>query len=223
VNPELRGSAAHVFVRSLDAPELADDDRHHLVRVLRVGGHETVTVSDGCGRWSAARMSPGGLELQGDVHVEPPMTPVRVRTAIPKGERCEWMVHKLTEVGATEITLVHCSRSVVRWTDERAGRQLDRLRRIALQASMQARRVWLPEIDGPLPFAGAARGGVLADPSGVPLSTRPDAVLIGPEGGWSDDELAGGQARACLGPLVMRVETAAVAAAVLIGALPERG
>jgi 16S rRNA (uracil1498-N3)-methyltransferase len=163
------------------------------------------------------------LELHGDVHLEPPMAPVRVRTAIPKGERCEWMVHKLTEVGATEITLVDCSRSVVRWAGERAVRQLDRLRRNAVQASMQARRVWLPALAGPLPFAAVVHdGAVLAEPAGAPLSARPDAVLIGPEGGWTDDELAGAPARACLGPLVMRVETAAVVAAVLIGALPER-
>jgi RsmE family RNA methyltransferase len=86
---------------------------------------------------------------------------------------------------------------------------------------MQSRRVWLPRVVGPETFASIAlrSGAVLAEPSGEPFSTLtsvPTTVVIGPEGGFSEDELAVGVPRVCLGTTVLRVETAALVAAVTL-------
>ncbi|MFM2078394.1 MAG: putative ribosomal small subunit methyltransferase [Actinomycetota bacterium] len=214
MNPALRTSAAHVFVASVDVPEPTPEDLHHLFRVLRVRDGETVTVSDGAGAWRATVAAAGVLVPNGDVIHEPPQRPCTIAAAIPKGDRLEWMVQKLTEVGVAEIVLLHCSRSVVRWDGERAEKQLARLQRVAREAAVQSRRVWLPVLRGPVPFAQVAAlpGAALADPDGDP-GVRAQVVLIGPEGGFSPEELAAPLPRLRLLDTVLRVETAAVVAA----------
>lgn len=222
-------TAAHAFVDDVRAPVLADDDRRHLERVLRVRDGEEVTVSDG--RGAVVRCvfrRAGDLEIAGDVEVVPaPAPPITVAFAVPKGERAEWAVQKLTEVGVDAIVLLHSARSVVRWDDDaRATRRVERLRRVAREAAMQSRRARLPSVDGPVAFAEAAGtlvGACLADVPGDghvgPPSLRTPAVLVGPEGGWDDGERAVGLLRVALAPHVLRAETAAVAAGVLLGAL----
>ena len=113
------------------------------------------------------------------------------------------------------IVLVDCRRSVVRWQPERRATQLDRLRRVGRDAAMQSRRVWLPTIDGPVPLGDvvAAGGAVLADPDGDPLTTA-TTVVIGPEGGFTAEELELAPA-VSLGEPILRVETAALVAAIL--------
>ncbi len=219
MNPVLRGSAAHVFVETLAAPQLSADDDHHLRRVLRIRSSDVVTVADGAGRWVTARLEADGLHLESDPVVEPAPRPAAVVSAIPKGDRAEWMVQKLTEIGATSIGFIDCARSVVHWDAERGHRQVERLRRIAREAAMQSRRLWLPEIHDVVPFAAvAARNGscAIADPDGADLGAGVDTVLVGPEGGFTDDELALVARRVSLSTNVLRVETAALVAVVLL-------
>lgn len=214
MNPALRSSAAHVFVASVDAPEPAPDDLHHLLRVLRLRDGEIVTVSDGRGRWRVTQLAGGVLVPSGDVQLADAPKACTIAAAIPKGDRLEWMVQKLTEIGVTEIVLVHCARSVVRWDDDKAAKQLARLQRVAREAAVQSRRVWLPTLRGPVPFAEAAAipGAVLAEPDGQP-GLAASVVIIGPEGGFSSDELAVPLQRLQLVDTVLRVETAAMVAA----------
>ena len=73
----------------------------------------------------------------------------------------EWIVQKLTEIGATSIGFIECDRSVVHWDDDRARRQGERLRRVAREAAMQSRRVWLPEVLDVVPFADGGRAAEL--------------------------------------------------------------
>ena len=220
MNPALRSSAAHVFVESIEAPSPSDDDLHHLVRVLRLRNGERVTVSNGVGQWRLTELRDTSLVPIGDVVTEPSGTQLTVAAAIPKGDRLEWMVQKLTELGVARLVLVECTRSVVRWDAARAARQLQRLQRVAREASMQSRRVWLPVIEGPALFSAIVASGnvLLADPSGVDLGTlsvaRDVTVAIGPEGGFTDEELASASQVVSLGTLVLRVETAALVAAV---------
>jgi 16S rRNA (uracil1498-N3)-methyltransferase len=216
VIPErLRRSAAHAFVESLDAPVLTEDDDHHLRRVLRIEVKDEITVSDGHGRWAPARLSPQGAELVDEIIVSAPRArPLTILSAIPKGDRPEWIVQKLTELGVDRIGFVHCERSVVRWEAQRGQRQLERLRRVAREAAMQSRRVWLPEVLDVVPVASLDLSTVvLADPSGTRELADDRTVVIGPEGGFSAAELSAGAEVVSLGPLVLRVETACLVAA----------
>jgi len=218
----LRRSAAHVLVADVAAPVPDDATAHHLRRVLRLRDGEVVTVTDGVGRWRACRMSSGALEADGAiVDVTPPGVPVTVAVAPPKGERLEWLVQKCTEVGVDRLVLLSAERSVVRWDGERVARQLARLRRIAVEASLQARRVWLPELSGPLPATDVLAVAVVAEPGGRPLGPDDATVAIGPEGGWTAAEVAAADGQVSLGPNVLRVETAAVVAASMMVAARE--
>ena len=212
---------AHVFVADLDAPELDAADRHHLERVLRLRPGEEITVSDGRGAWRPCRLGPA-LEPLGAVVREPRPSPeIAVAFAVVKGERPEWAVQKLTELGVDRIVPFAAARSVVRWDGDRATRQVERLRRVAREAAMQSRRSRLPEVEEVATFADVAArsGAVLADHEGGPPALPAGPVLVGPEGGWSADELARDLPRMALGEHVLRAETAAVAVAALLGAL----
>lgn len=220
--------AAHLFVADLERPEVADEDRHHLERVLRLRPGETMTVSDGRGGHRRCLLG-AGLSLQPTAEVvwtPAPAPALSVGFALVKGERPEWTVQKLTECGIDRIVPFVGARSVVRWEPERADRHLARLRRIAREAAMQSRRVWLPAVEPVSDVAtlAAAEGAIvaIADPDGdAPGLARP-FVLVGPEGGWSDDERKTAPATVRLGPHVLRTETAAVAAGVLLSALRAR-
>jgi 16S rRNA (uracil1498-N3)-methyltransferase len=219
VNPVLRGSAAHVFVSSLATPELTDEDDHHLRRVLRIRDADVVTIGDGAGKWVAARLTASGLEVESEPTSEVALRPATVISAIPKGDRPEWIIQKLTEIGATAIGFMDCARSVVRWDNARAAKQIERLRRIARQAAMQSRRVWLPRVLDVVPFDEAiiiSANCAVADPDGGDLAADTDTLLVGPEGGFTEGELNSVRPRVALSPNVLRVETAALAAAFLL-------
>lgn len=224
---------AHVFVDDLDSPKLGAGDRHHLERVLRLRPGDDVSASDGAGGWrlctlasgpSGLRGPNGGLSLEAageTVRHQRPAPPVTVAFALTKGDKPEWAVQKLTEVGVDRIVPVAAARSVVRWTPERAAAQVERLRRVAREAAMQCRRTWLPEVDDLSPFAAVASrpGACLAALGGRPPTLEFPVALVGPEGGWADEELAAGLPRVALGPHVLRAETAAVLAGGLLCAL----
>lgn len=218
---------AHVFVDDLDAPALGPGDQHHLERVLRLRAGDEVSASDGAGGWRLCTLVGGAgasasLEAAGDVIRHPrPSPPVTVAFALTKGDKPEWAVQKLTEVGVDRIVPVAAARSVVRWAPERAAAQVQRLRRVAREAAMQCRRTWLPEVEDVAGFAAVAArpGASLAAVGGRPPTLAFPVVLVGPEGGWADDELAAGLPRVALGPHVVRAETAAVLAGGLLCAL----
>ena len=222
MNPALRRSAAHVFVESLQAPVLDSVDEHHLATVLRLRVGETVSVGDGRGSWRICRFTDEGcLDPDGEIHIEAAPSPqLTIGFAIPKGDRPEWIVQKLTEIGIDRIVVLHADRNVVRWDDARAERQMVRLAKVAREAAMQSRRVTVPILDGP--FAPSAMSGndvAFAEPDGAPLGPSTPTVLIGPEGGWSPAELERSASRCGLASTVLRVETAAIVAAAQLVAL----
>ena len=218
-------AAAHVFVDDLTRPELADEDRHHLERVLRLRPGEEVTAADSAGGWRRFRYAGAGvLEADGDLELRPAPGPLlTVGFAITKGDRPEWTVQKLTEAGVDRIVPFVATRTVVRWEGETGARHLDRLRSVARGAAMQSRRPWLPEVhevvDFPTAAALAGAAGCLAQPGGEPPRLDRAAVLVGPEGGFTDVELACGLPKMDLGPTILRAESAAMAAGVLLSAL----
>ncbi len=235
MEPERRRAAAHAFVEGeqLEAPSLRldDADRHHFERVLRLRPGQSVIASDGGGRWRACEWALAGrLDAVGPVVSEAaPAPPVVIGFAVLQGDRSDWVVQKLTELGVDRLAPFVAERSVVRWDagSERALRQVERWCRIAREAAMQSRRVHLPVVEEVRPLAelladpafAHGRGPALAETGGVPPALDRPVVLVGPEGGWSPGELAFGLANVDLGPTVLRAETAAVAAGVLLGAL----
>ncbi len=217
-------AAAHAFVADLEAPVLADADRHHLERVLRVAPGAVVTVADGAGGWRAVHFGPC-LEPIAVIEREPRLSPcLAVGFALVKGERPELIVQKLTEIGLDRVMPFVADHSVVRWDAERAVKHVDRLRRVAREAAMQCRRAWLPVIDDVRTFAEIAGtpGVCVAERGGGPLSLANPTVLVGPEGGWSADERLQGLPIVSLGAHVLRAETAAIVAGALLTTLRGR-
>jgi 16S rRNA (uracil1498-N3)-methyltransferase len=230
--PSSVSSVAQVFVDDLDALELDPADAHHLHRVLRARPGETVVVSDGRGGWRRCLYRAGAndgaveprLEVDGPVvRCAAPQAPVTVGFVAMKGDRPEHVVRMLTEAGVDRIVVLRATRSVVQWDGPRAARAIERLRRVSREAASQSRRPWLAEVEGVLSVAELAGPAGSAGPTGLALAhlggpppTRDTrTVAVGPEGGWDPAELAG-QATIGLGPRVLRAETAAVAAGILL-------
>ena len=202
-------------------------------RVLRLRDGEAVAVSDGAGSYRPCRARRGAgrrlcLEPAGPVGFQPRSEPaVTVAFSLLKGERTEWAVEKLTEAGVDEILLLVCERTVVRPSEDRSERRWRRLEKVARQAAMQSRRLYLPRLARPVEveeaISRAAGRGFIAEPGGGPPRLDRPFALVGPEGGWSSAELARagrhGLEPLSLGAGVLRAETAAVAAGLLLTAL----
>ncbi len=227
-------AAAQVFVDDPAHPVLAEEDAHHLGRVLRLRPGEEVIVADGRGGWARtlwrgdgdldplAGDGPAGVAVvQREARAEPALT---VAFAPVKGERPEWVVQKLTELGIDRIVPLRSERSVVRWSGARGQSAVERLRRVGREAAAQCRRVWLPEVADTVPFAElASLGGpgevVLAQLSGDRPTPAQRVVAVGPEGGWTTAELDSGLPTVGFGLSVLRAETAAVTAGALLASL----
>jgi 16S rRNA (uracil1498-N3)-methyltransferase len=207
-----------VFVDDVHAPELAADDRHHLERVLRLRAGAPLTVGDGRGAFRPARFGPV-VEPTGPVEeVPPPETPIAVGFALSKGDKPELVVQKLTELGVDRIVPFRAARSVVRWDTAKAAKAQQRLGLIARSAAAQSHRPWLPEVAEVIDLADLLRlpGTVVADRGAGPLPHDARSILVGPEGGWDVGEVPDDVSRVGLGPHVLRAETAAIAAGVLL-------
>jgi 16S rRNA (uracil1498-N3)-methyltransferase len=159
--------------------------------------------------------------VQFEARAEPGLT---VAFAPVKGERPEWVVQKLTELGIDRIVPLLSERTVVRWSGARGKATVERLRRVAREAAAQCRRVWLPDVSDTMRFdelhtLGGPDEVVLAQLSGDPPTVAQHVVAVGPEGGWSTEELASGLPTVGFGLSVLRAETAAVTAGALLASL----
>lgn len=215
------------------AAELRGEDARHLTRVLRVEAGQRYEISDNRAAYLAEISEARGDRVVFRV-IEPvasPELPVRITllASLIKFDRFEWMIEKATELGVERILPVETARSE-KGLFEASGKRTERWIRIARESSQQSRRVSCPEILPAVRFdrslAIEADYRYILEESTAPALMRllPErrsqadriALLIGPEGGWLDAErqaaaTAGWQA-ASLGPLVLRAETAAVAA-----------
>lgn len=211
------------------------DDYAYLFRVRRLAAGDPVALFDGAGREAdavAAAIGPTSARLTvGAVRAVPrPRPRLTVLQALIKGERMDWCLEKLVEVGVDAIVPVACARSVVRLDDARRASRHQRHQALAVAAARQCGRADLPTI-APVTELAAALGAVdagrrlVAHPGGAPLGAAHAAddhvaILIGPEGGLAADELEAadraGFAPVSLGPTILRAETAGVLAAAAI-------
>lgn len=216
--PDLRTQRGpHVFVDDLDIPVLDDDDRHHLTKSLRLRSGDSFTISNGHGDWRPAIFG-DVIEPTGPIiHVPAPLNTLGIGIALTKAAKPELAVQKATEIGIDAVVVFEAQHSVARWNQDKRARNQQRLRRIAREAAMQSHRVRLPdvwvvqdldEVQTTAPFADSPI--YRADFGGEPVNSDHRFVLIGPEGGWSDEERTVLPNAVDLGSTVLRAETAAL-------------
>ena len=210
---------------------LTGREAHHLASVRRFGPGDYVTLFNGDGNDYAAVVLGTGKKtvsvsiLRTDpVDRELPL-PLVIASALPKGDRADFLIEKLTELGVTRFIPLVTSRSVVQPKDA----AVEKFTRAVIEASKQCGRNRLMSVDPPRAWAAFLKLPDLPEQRFV-LHTSEDSpgrlvpgacvVAVGPEGGFAPEEVsaavASGWVAASLGPRVLRVETAAVAAAVLV-------
>jgi 16S rRNA (uracil1498-N3)-methyltransferase len=221
---------------------LEADEAWHLRRVRRLGPGAQVEVFDGVGFATCAEVTTLGKDWVELVVVGEPLPDrsaacrLTLATAVPKGERFDWLVEKATELGVERLVPIATERSVV---DPRATK-LERLRRVIIEASKQCGRNRLMTLESPLDWplwltlAPAAVPRLLAHPGGTLTWFWPvappggeAALVIGPEGGFTASEIdaarTAGWQTADLGATLLRIETAAVAGcAAILARCPPR-
>lgn len=215
--------ATHLFVEDVETPAVASEDRHHAERVLRLRHGEALTVSDGRGRWRQVVWRLGAEpEPVSEIRLEAEPTPrITVGFALTKSDKATLVVQKLTECGIDRILPFIAERSVVRWDEDRSATAVARWRKVAREAAMQSHRNWLPTVEPVTTFAEVVTmpGVALAHMDGVALAAVSTFVLVGPEGGWAEAELAADVPRVRLARPALRAETASVAAGVLLAGI----
>ncbi len=211
--------------------EIEGEEARHLTRVLRVEPGQRYEISDNRSVYLAeiemARKEHVVFRTIEKLPLPEPMADVTLLAALIKFDHFEWMIEKATELGVQKIIPVEATRTE-RGLMQAAEKRVERWRRIALEASQQSRRAFLPEIAEPARFSAIVEGGglVLDEAGCVPLAgmgrVEGARVLVGPEGGWTDEErarfLEAGWKGISLGPLILRAETAALAALAVIQA-----
>ena len=220
--------------------ELTGDDAQHLTRVLRVEAGQRYEISDNRSVYLAevetARKAHVVFQTIEKIETAAPPVHMILCAALFKFDHFEWMIEKATELGVARIVPVITTRTE-RGLDKAAHKRLERWRRIALEASQQARRAHLPDIEEAAPWKEAlsisadVRCVLEENPGARPLASAfPEvrasadrvALLVGPEGGWTEIERAGfpeaGWTPVSLGPTILRAETAAIAALAIVGA-----
>jgi 16S rRNA (uracil1498-N3)-methyltransferase len=211
---------------------LDGDEGRHAATVKRIRVGEEIVLTDGAGASATCTVTEAGkasLTLRVDqvASADRAVPHVTVVQAIPKGDRGELAVEMLTEIDVDRIVPWAASRSVAVWRGERATKSLAKWRTTARAAAKQARRVWLPEVTELATTADVVElidradvAVVLHEAADLPLADVPleeagsVLVVVGPEGGLSDDELDAFSAAsvARLGTSVLRTSTAGVAA-----------
>jgi 16S rRNA (uracil1498-N3)-methyltransferase len=224
-----------------DRAFLTGQNAEHLARVLRarVGQEFEIATSNTVRLGRVAAISDRSVEFElGDRLVQAVQGSVSLLLAVFKFDRMEWAIEKATELGVASIQPVIARRTETHLASA-AAKRVERWRRIVREAAQQSRCASVPEIADPVRMKDALT--VSADLRIVLAESEQKLMLkdalrqlatggrrlatllaIGPEGGWTDDELraftAAGWTAASLGPTILRAETAAIAALAIAAA-----
>ena len=211
---------------------LSEAESRHAASSRRLAVGDVVVLFDGRGSVARGPIESIGRRAVGveiavvarcDIDVPVKLT---LAVAFPKGPRQDVLVEKCTELGVAAIWPMRCARSIAEPSTHRLGK----LRRTVIEACKQSQRAWLCELREPVSFSevvgsiGQFEAAVIADGStdgsngGESTSHKSVLVLVGPEGGFTAEELAAARDAGCgvlrLGQTILRTETAAIAAAV---------
>ncbi len=212
---------------------LDEQQSHHARSVLRLKAGDAVELFDRAGNAALGKID--AVEPHISVQVATVLAasalrPLVIASAVPKGDRADWMVEKLSEIGVTKWIPLRTDRSVVH---PEGVSKFDRWRRLADESAKQCKRPGVMEIaeltplDRVLPEVNPADALLLSTVQGLrpitsTLAARHTTFLIGPEGGWTGAEekrmLDAGLTPATLGPTILRMETAAIVVAGIVTA-----
>ncbi len=212
---------------------LDEAEGRHAVEVMRLRVGDALSVFDGEGRVAAARLLVAGkrhVEAEAfEVHaVPPPNTSTSLIQAIPKGKLFEWILEKATELSVTSIQPLLTERTVVHLEGVERVRKQEKWQRVVIEACKQCGQDWMPTVQPALTLSEVLQVGLSGESivaslhKGarpmrdvlLELSAANMSVFVGPEGDFSPAEMARivtwGARPVTLGPLVLRVETAAM-------------
>ncbi|KOR30968.1 hypothetical protein TI04_03260 [Achromatium sp. WMS2] len=215
---------------------LSDELKHRLQVVLRSSPGTLLYLFNGDGKeYTGTLTAAGTVELSDVCRVEPlPKLRVHLVLSASKGERLDFSIQKSVELGVTSLSLLESERSMVKIPKDRIARRMDHWQRIIIAACEQCGRCYMPTISKPLNLEETLATAVvdyrvILSPQGNTALKHLKApagelmLLVGPEGGFSVAELNlaqnAGFIPVCLGPRVLRTETAPLAALAAIQAL----
>ncbi|MEH7549147.1 MULTISPECIES: 16S rRNA (uracil(1498)-N(3))-methyltransferase [Bacillaceae] len=215
-----------------------EEDRHHIVKVMRMEIDDRIICVDPEGKQAVCRLSEiTNSSVVADVVQwidESPELPISITIAsgLPKGDKLEWIIQKGTELGAQQFLPFSAARSVVKWDEKKAAKKIDRWQKIAKEAAEQSHRTILPSIINPMSFKELlkksndfdyklaayeeeSRQGETSVLSSTLKKMKNGETLLfvfGPEGGLAEEEVQQlkdfGFGLCGLGPRILRTETA---------------
>lgn len=225
-----------------DIATLTADEHHHLRNVLRIRTGETIRLMNGEGTSYLARVLDTKMEgatqaqiLSAEFHA-PRLPSLTLFQGVPKHDKMELILQKTTELGVTRIVPMHAERSLQKPSQNRC----ERWQRVIISATKQCGRAWLPELSPPQKFEACLAQvkqfalsllccenererhikTVLRHHEGQGQDAASIAIFIGPEGGFSAEEVNAAAENGCipvtLGPNILRTETAAIASVAVV-------
>lgn len=223
-------------------------EARHISRVMRLGAGDSVICFDGTGReYSGIIESASPKKVM--VKIERARAVglraearIVLAQAVPKKDRMDYIIQKCTELGVSEIVPMITARTVVTLDESRKEKRISRWRKIAVEASKQCGRTELPRIEDPVDVSGFLKkikdddlamiaclfsGTVTIRKTLDSKAVKRIIFLVGPEGGFNPEEIESARAAGCvpvtLGRLVLKSDTAAVAALAVIQAWLDKG
>ena len=220
------------FISDLASPKLTGENAHHAVRVLRLKIGEEILVSDGLGKWARCEVlsiakSEVNLQVKESGIEDSPKIEISVLQALPKSDRARETVELLTAAGVTNIYPWQAARSI--------GKESEKWEVAAIEASKQSRRFFLPKVSGKIETSNAlslvqsyeqvliCHESAVNQLSETVKPASKTLIIIGPEGGLTEEELsafqtAGGKV-VKLGRPILRSAHAGIAAVSAVSAL----